>query len=320
MNRLPLVAILSRLCAGVAFLLAAAAAPAVLALEQTVSLGVLDLNYPDDIWRVDAAAEGGWIAICFGADCDGGVLRITTEENESRCDTQMVREAAAAAFPTRPRTYANMFVVGPLAVYLAQADNGYDPEQRTAVLACVSRAGVRTLFTTVVPADGGLPAFHAGAVFSLLQGLSAEPAPVTTATVQGMALSLPADRWVVLDSVDEKVLPLECLPPYCDGPAFLSIVAHPVSEAGDCSADAPMFGGARAEGVIVAGALRFETYFIDSMCRALSPSQFVACTVHDGMRYTIATGVSTGCHFGPFVGADLVIDLLESARPVSPTP
>jgi hypothetical protein len=304
---------------GVAFsALGSANAAAQPAGEAVADLGQLTLAYAPDGWRADATVEGVALA-CLADNCAGLVLDVRVVTGEPFCDEMTAGRAAEAAFAGATNIGANMHVVGDLAIFFASASRGYDVENRTAVYACVNREGVRTEFTTRVTPGEPFPAFGAGAVYGLLSGLSAPP-PTTGELVLGdLVIAYPADRWT-RPGYTPEVPTLACLPPNCDRGAELAMEAQPIAPGEACGPFAAGPSGPDATAVtriVNPAGITFEVSRIDSMCRAMSPSQYVACGIHGDLRYILATDGGAGCYFGPVVSESALLDLLATIRPVT---
>ncbi|MCC6736064.1 MAG: hypothetical protein IT534_08035 [Bauldia sp.] len=286
--------------------------------EAVADLGQLRLAYAPGAWLVEDTAAGMALT-CLAEDCAGLVVDVRVVAGAPFCDTGVAHAAAAAAFPGATRVGANMHVVGELAVFLASASRGYDVENRSVAFACVNREGVRTEFVTRAAPGEPYPAFGAGTVFELLAGLSAPPAAIGEFVLGDLVIPYPADRWTEPEYAPE-VPTLACLPPTCDWGAELAMEAQPIAPGAVCEAYA---GGASGREpppvtrIVNPAGIAFEVSRIDSMCRAWSPSQYVACGIHGNIRYILATDGGAGCYFGPVVSEAALLDLLNAIRPVT---
>lgn len=286
--------------------------------EAVADLGQLTLAYAPDGWRAETTADGVALT-CLAESCAGLVVDVRVVRGEPFCDELTAGRSAEATFAGATTIGANMHVVGELALFLASASRGYDIENRSAVFACVNREGIRTEFTTRVAPGEPFPAFGAGTVFGLLSGLSA-PAAATREYVLGdLVIAYPADRWTEPEYVPE-VPTLACLPPNCDWGAELAMEAQPIAPGEACEPYAGDLSGRDAAAVtriVNPAGIAFEVSRIDSMCRAMSPSQYVACGIHGDLRYILATDGGAGCYFGPVVSEAALLDLLATIRPVT---
>lgn len=284
--------------------------------EAVADLGQLVLAYAADGWEVATTPDGVTLT-CRHESCRGAVIDVRTVTGEPFCETAIAHDAAAVAFPEATQIGANMHVVGDLAVFLASASRGYDIDNRAAVFACVNREGVRTEFRTRVRPGEPFPAFGGGVVPGLLSGLSAPAAATREFPLGDLVFAYPADRWAEPEHVVETPT-LACLPPTCDWGAELAMEAQPIAPGEACEPVAAGWSGAPPPEVALIvnpAGLKFQISRIESMCRAWSPSQYVACGIHGETRYILATDGGAGCYFGPIVGEAALLDLIDTIRP-----
>lgn len=275
-------------------------------------IGALTLTYNADRWSVE-----GDIIRCIAEDCLGAVLDVAMVEDGQRCTREFAAEEAALRFPDAERHAANLYALDNLAVVIAQSGRPFDPDIGRAVYACVSRGDIRYEFTVRI-GDDPIPPRQDGAIYLLLQGLSAPPRGALVLDLGGLAIPYDGDAFRVEAGPAEGQWSLICQAPYCREEAAISVTASPAGEA-ECFADevedSYLFADAMFTEIATGdGAPAFSLRTVPSMCRAMSPPMLDACAVHEGIRYRISSGVLPGCFFDPYVSSGLFLEIVRSIQ------
>lgn len=304
--------------AALALVVVALPAAAAAQTVKTAAIGNLSLAYDAAKWSVEG--DGGTITItCIAAACGGAVLTATATLSVERCDDRVPYERLKEAFPGL-RYAVNMQVIGDLAVYFGEA--GAEPwsfDVGDAVFACLDREGTRYEFVTS-DRQARRPGGYEGEVLALLRGLSSPPAEEHVLPIGGVELRYTGDRWTAPQPEpgwedNRGTLLLTCLPPFCRDAAPLYLTMVPAAEDRVCSMLARETWNVERD-TVTAGGLTITVTTMQSGCRAWSPDQYAACFVHDGMAYSVWTGLDGGCIRGRgYVTEDLFLDLVRTLAP-----
>ncbi|MCW5696917.1 MAG: hypothetical protein KIS96_09325 [Bauldia sp.] len=294
---------------------AALFAQATAASAETARIGAFTLSYDPAEWRIDGGGST-FMAVCGVDACSHAVVAVTITPAAEWCDTEVARQAAAAAFPWTNRHASNMHARDGYALYFVSAGDGfYDPDHRDPAYACINHRGLRYEFLSKLGVGEEPGPFHAGAVFDLLSGLAAPPPELIALKVEELTFNLADDVWSAGDPEGaDGPWSITCLPPACSEHVGVLIGANPVPLVGTCEAMLLPGDGqyTSSETAVVGDGVAFTVTVHHSMCRAWTPPSVEACAVYNGVRYTVSTGIPiSGCYFGPHLGEGTLLDLIE---------